>query len=52
MVTKSQTSIKNRFNCCLQPHWKELVDQGNDQLATLRYDLKRLTSLTSDRILR
>ena len=29
---------------CLQKPWSKFVDPGNDQLATFRYELKRLTS--------
>ena len=37
----------NYFVCCSQKHFEYFADPGNDQLANLRGDLKRLISLTS-----
>ena len=44
MVNKS---LLSKSVCCFQNPWNKFGDPENDQLATLRYDFKPLTSLTS-----
>ena len=45
--TVNKSHFLSKTFCCLRNLWNKFGDPGNDQLVTLRYDFKRLTTLTS-----